>query len=37
MFINTLGTAVVKDANDIGCNTDHDYHRDGQTNCHSGK
>ena len=35
MFIDTLGNNVVKDAKDIACNTDHDYHRHGQTSCHS--
>ena len=34
MFIDTLGNAVVKDANSIACNSDHDR-RIGQSNCHA--
>ena len=34
MFIDTLGSAVVKDANAIACNSDHDRRID-QGNCHT--
>ena len=34
MFIDTLGNAVVKDARQIACNSDHDK-RIGQTSCHA--
>lgn len=37
MFIDTLGNSVVKDANDIACNSDHDSRNrhGGHANCHS--
>ena len=34
MFIDTLGNSVVKDANSIACNSDHER-RIGQSNCHA--